>query len=169
MSQAIEHLQVERFLSEYKQLVVQLEQAKTRTALVDILCKSSGSYILPSLLFNSTGELKKFQELRALTHQQLSLIIKGNTNRASISCLLLVNLDRDKKILMDWSLPSRLDDATDWFVKMFKVNPISCDVVRATVMNRVSDLRLYLTVDRKPRTDISLMLRQLRELLPVLR
>jgi hypothetical protein len=144
------------FLSHYKKLVTKLEQAQTVRDLVEILCISSGDNLFPSIIFDQNGQLKTFNELRNITYQQLSLIIKKNTDNPVISLLLLVNIERDKQRLLEWEITGNpMSLHKSWFIEKFKIDPISCEVVRIVLMqNNIYDLRFFITKNREPRTDL---------------
>lgn len=162
-SQTIQTAQTAEFLLRYKQLV----QLYDKGQFVETLCIVTGNQILPSLLFTPTGELRELQALQALAHQQLSLLINQNSNNPSIAFLLLANVERNKTSLRNWSNVPIADTGTDtqqWFAQRFAVKPVSCDIVRSVLLQQqITDLRFYLTEKRQPRTDLTVLLRQVRQ------
>lgn len=156
--------QTTQFLHEYKRLVQQLERARTAVELVDLLCTSSGGKIMPGILFAATGHLKPFDTLRDIAYDQLRLLVKPDSSNPSISFLLLANIKQNKKLLREWLLPAqRRDDDSQWFSQTFGTDPVSCVVVRQVLLQQpMNDLRFYLTATREPRSDLSLVLSQLR-------
>jgi hypothetical protein len=163
--------QASAFLFLYKSLIEALNQASTSKELVHILCVSSGNDLLPSIIFDTNGQLKSFEQLRGITHEQLRLIIKQNTSSPSISLLLIVNQQKYDKSLRGWKLrgtPAASDAM--WFTRTFQVTPVSGDTIRAVLLSKqIMDLRLYLTKDQSPRTDIVTLLAEVRQQVAVAR
>ena len=159
--------QVPLFLSEYKTLVRQFENSRTSSGYIDLLCKSSGSQVLPSIIFEPNGQEKSLEKLKEITHQQLSFLIKQNGSGSSISFLLLVNLKRDQKTRNNWlptnESPKRETTARQWFKQKFNTtDQVSCRTIREILMRHgVLDLRFYLTNAGEARSDTDRLLTQL--------
>lgn len=156
-------LNISEFLSAYKKLVVQFENAKTHRDLIKLLAESSGFKLAPIVLFNTDGTLKSFDVLHQLAHQHLELIIKENTKNPVVSHMLLLNIGVRENATRDMKVKNRVDDF-EWFEKTFKHFPNSLHEVRGHLLkNNFNDLNWF--IDHRtfePWVDLKSMISSIR-------